>query len=149
MAPLATSARHAAAEPDAPARARLLGSVTIPGRPEQVRAARSFVASCLRGHPATDVVVLLASETVTNAVLHSDSSRPGGKVTVTVLETADGVCVEVADAGSSLNSPVVKDDGCVTGGHGLFLVQALAEEWGYIRSEPGTTVWFRVASRPR
>jgi len=144
MAPLAIRERNAAAGPDLPADAQLLGRMTIPGRPEQVGAARSFVAGSLRGHPATDVVVLLASETVTNAVLHSDSRRPGGKVTVTVLEAAGGVQVEVADEGSELSIPVVKGDGFVTGGHGLFLVQALAAEWGYVRGRPGTTVWFRI-----
>lgn len=149
MAPLATSARNAAAELHRPARERVLGSLTIPGRPDQVGAARSFVAGSLSGHPASDVLVLLASETVTNAVLHSNSRRPGGTVTVTVLEAAGGVRVEVADAGSELNIPEVKGNGCVTGGHGLLLVQTLADEWGYVRAEPGTTVWFWVAPRKR
>jgi hypothetical protein len=27
----------------------------------------------------------------------------------------------------------------------LFLVQSLADQWGYLRSEAGTTVWFRLA----
>jgi serine/threonine-protein kinase RsbW len=146
MAPLATRERNAGAGLDLPASPRVLGRLTIPGRPEEVGAARSFVAGSLRGHPAADVVVLLASETVTNAVLHSDSRRPGGKVTVTILEAADGVQVEVADAGSEQSIPVVKGDGFVTGGHGLFLVQALATEWGYARGQPGTTVWFRIGS---
>lgn len=149
MAPLATSARNAAAELDRPARERVLGSLTIGGRPDQVGAARSFVAQSLGRHPASDVLVLLASETVTNAVLHSNSCRPGGTVTVTVLDVAGGVRVEVADAGSELNIPEVKGNGCVTGGHGLFLVQALADEWGYARGEAGTTVWFWVAPRQR
>lgn len=149
MAPLATSTRNAAAGLDRPARNRVLGSLTVPGRPEQVGAARSFVAGSLGGHPASDVLVLLVSETVTNAVLHSDSRRPGGTVTVTILEAAGGVRVEVADAGSALNIPEVKGNGCVTGGHGLFLVQALADEWGYVRAGAGTTVWFWIGPRPR
>jgi anti-sigma regulatory factor (Ser/Thr protein kinase) len=149
MVPLATSGGNAAVEVDRPARERVLGSLTIPGQPEQVGAARLFVTRCLGGHPACDVLVLLASETVTNAVLHSDSRHPGGTVTVTVLEAAGGVRIEVADAGSELNLPQVKGNGCVTGGHGLFLVQALADEWGYVRAGPGTTVWFWIAPRPR
>jgi anti-sigma regulatory factor (Ser/Thr protein kinase) len=149
MAPLATSARNAVAELDRPAPERVLGSLTIPGRPDQVGAARSFVARNLGGHPASDVLVLLASETVTNAVLHSNSRHPGGTVTVTVLEAAGGLRVDVADAGSELNIPQVKGNGRVTSGHGLFLVQALADEWGYARAEAGTTVWFWVAPRQR
>jgi anti-sigma regulatory factor (Ser/Thr protein kinase) len=147
MAPLATSARHAVAELDPPAH-RVLGSLTIPGLPEKVSAARSFVAGALGGHPATDVVVLMTSETVTNAVLHSDSRRPGGTVTVTILEADGGIRVEVADAGSELSIPVVKGNGCSIGGHGLFLVQALADEWGYVCAEPATIVWFWIDSGP-
>jgi hypothetical protein len=30
----------------------------------------------------------------------------------------------------------------VAEGHGLLLVQTLADQWGYVRDEVGTTVWF-------
>jgi hypothetical protein len=33
-----------------------------------------------------------------------------------------------------------------TNGRGLFLVQSLADEWGYLRDPCGTTVWFRLAA---
>ncbi|HTS99672.1 MAG TPA: ATP-binding protein [Streptosporangiaceae bacterium] len=125
------------------ASAAVIGSLTIPGRPEQVSAARSFVAKALgEADPATEVAVLLASETVTNAVLHSNSRRAGGTVTITAVEIGGGVRIEVADEGSDLSAPVVKGNGCVSGGHGLFLVQTLADQWGYLRDEYGTTVWF-------
>jgi len=125
------------------ASAAVIGSLTIPGRPEQVSAARSFVAKAIGlEEPATDVAVLLTSETVTNAVLHSNSRRAGGRVTITVVEVGGGVRIEVADEGSRLSAPVVKGDGCVTGGHGLHLVQTLSDQWGYVREELSTTVWF-------
>jgi hypothetical protein len=44
--------------------------------------------------------------------------------------------------GSELSTLVVKGHGCVWGGHGLFLAQTLADQWGYVRDEAGTTVWF-------
>jgi anti-sigma regulatory factor (Ser/Thr protein kinase) len=144
MAPLAAGARQAAADINPPPSGRVLGRLTIAGRPEHVGTARSFVADALSGHPVSDVMVLLTSEIVTNAVLHSDSRRPGGTVTITVLEAANGVRVEVADAGSQLSVPAVKGDSCVTGGHGLVLVQRLADEWGYAHGDPGITVWFRI-----
>lgn len=60
-------------------------SVTIPAAPEQIRAARVFVARALgESRVDSDVVLLLASELVTNSVRHSDSAVPGGVVTVTV-----------------------------------------------------------------
>jgi anti-sigma regulatory factor (Ser/Thr protein kinase) len=152
MAPLATRASHATPYPlphpsslALMASASVLGSLTIPGRPERVYEARSFVQKCLGdGNPATDEAVLLASEIVTNAVLHSNSRRPGGTVTITVVLVGAGTRIEVTDQGSDLSTPVVKGDGCVSGGHGLFLVQTLAEQWGYVRDELGTTVWFSL-----
>ena len=125
------------------ASASVLGSLTIPGRPEHVCAARSFVEKALdEATPATDVAVLLVSETVTNAVLHSNSRRRGGTVTITIIKVGGGTRIEVTDDGSEVSAPVVKGHGCVSGGHGLFLVQTLADQWGYVRDDAGTTVWF-------
>ena len=154
MAPSATRATDANPHPPPPslstppslavtANASVLGSLTIPGRPEHVCEARSFVEKSLGdANSVTDVAVLLASETVTNAVLHSNSRRPGGTVTITVVLVGSGTRIEVTDQGSDLSMPVVKGHGCVSGGHGLFLVQTLADQWGYVRDELGTTVWF-------
>jgi serine/threonine-protein kinase RsbW len=146
MAPLATGtgSGYVAAGTTMPGSAIILASLTIPGRAEHVSVARSVVAKALGDGLWTDVAVLLASETVTNAVLHSDSRLPGGTVTVTVLEMGGGVRIDVADDGSALSIPEVKGEGCVNGGHGLFLVQTLASLWGYVRDETGTTVWFWI-----
>jgi serine/threonine-protein kinase RsbW len=125
--------------------AAVLDSITIPGRAEQVRAARIFVATALGElGTITDVAVLLTSELVTNAIRHSNSRAAGGTVTLVVLEIADGVRVEVTDNGSELSSPVVKGAVFSADGHGLYLVEAMAEQWGYLRDEGGTTVWFQL-----
>ncbi len=87
----------------------------------------------------------MTSELVTNAVLHSNSSRPGGTVMITVLQSAGGVRIEVADSGSELTAPAVRAEVFTADGHGLFLVQSLADQWGYLRDESGTTVWFWLA----
>jgi anti-sigma regulatory factor (Ser/Thr protein kinase) len=145
MTAVAARASHSAEDLAMMARAAVIGSLTIPGRPDQVCAAREFITKVLgEAEPATDVAVLLASETVTNAVLHSNSRCPGGTVTITALETGDGVRIEVTDCGSEQSAPVVKPDGCITGGNGLLLVQTLADEWGYERDESLTTVWFWI-----
>src|SRR6202043_2794277 len=87
MAPLATRASDASHDLAMMASATVLGSITVPGRPEHVCTARSFVEKSLgEDGPATDAAVLLASETVTTAVLHSNWRRPGGTVTITVIE---------------------------------------------------------------
>jgi anti-sigma regulatory factor (Ser/Thr protein kinase) len=125
----------------------VLGRITIPGRPENVREARAFVAKALGDKwPATDVALLLTSEIVTNAVLHSRSARAGGTLTLLVTEAEGGLRVQVCDGGSDFSIPVVKRDPCTAGdGHGLLLVQALADNWGYVRHESETTVWFWLA----
>jgi anti-sigma regulatory factor (Ser/Thr protein kinase) len=123
--------------------AAVLGTLSIPGRPEHVREARAFVTRVLAERsPIADIAVLLTSEIVTNAVVHSDSCAAGGTVRLVVIEIGDGIRVEVADDGSDLSSPVVKGDLYASDGHGLFLVQSLAHQWGYVRDEIGTTVWF-------
>ena len=80
----------------------VLGSLTIPGRPEQVSRARKFVAALagLEGPegsegPVAETAGLLTSELVTNAVLHTSSGREGGRVTVVVVDLPDGLLVEV------------------------------------------------------
>jgi len=124
----------------------VLCQLTLPGLPDYVREARCIVAKALGDlHPRSDDAVLMTSELVTNAVLHTDSCRPGGTVMITVLESAGGVRVEVADSGSELTAPVVRADVFAADGHGLFLVQSLADQWGYLRDESGTTVWFWLA----
>lgn len=123
--------------------AGVLGSLTIPGRPERVREARSFVAKALGDlHPGRDTAILLTSELVTNAVTHSNSRCAGGTVTLLVIESAGGVRIEVADQGSDCSLPVVRGDIYASDGHGLFLVQTLADQWGYLREAARTTVWF-------
>jgi anti-sigma regulatory factor (Ser/Thr protein kinase) len=125
----------------------VLGTVTIPGRERDVCRARSFVDSVLGlDHPCTDITRLLVSELVTNAVQHSDSRHPGGIVRVAIIDMPGGLRVEVADGGSAGSMPVVKEDMLAASGRGLYLVQTLADEWGYQRDAMGTTVWFQLTS---
>jgi anti-sigma regulatory factor (Ser/Thr protein kinase) len=127
--------------------AAVLGSVTIAGSPEHVSGTRAFIARTLEALPGVDcdAATLLTSELVTNAIQHTDSGAPGGTVTVVVIAVPEGVLVEVVDDGSA-GTPVVKDDLYAAEGHGLFLVQQLAAQWGYLRDPAGTTVWFHLAA---
>ena len=130
---------------DSVLRASILGSVTVSGEPEQVSLVRKFVARTLAvaGLPGidSDAATLLTSELVTNALLHTDSGLPGGSVTVVIRGLRDGILVEVVDDGSA-GTPVVKDDALAGEGQGLYLVQQMAAQWGYLRDNAGTTVWF-------
>ena len=127
-------------------RATILGSLTIPGRPEQVATARAFVSRTLSSQHVstdTDAATLLTSEIVTNAIQHTKSGVDGGTVTIVVIGVSRGVLVEIIDDGSA-GTPVVKGDPYAAEGHGLFLVQHLASQWGYQRDATGTTVWFHL-----
>jgi anti-sigma regulatory factor (Ser/Thr protein kinase) len=84
------------------------------------------------GPAGTEVVVLLTSEVVTNAVVHA-----GTWVDVAVRRTDGGVQVEVTDRRKDM--PVVVDNS----GRGLRFVAALSEDWGVIPTVAGKTVWFR------
>jgi anti-sigma regulatory factor (Ser/Thr protein kinase) len=136
---------------DTPLESRpILGSVTIPGKPSAVASARAFVTRVLattEGLPPvdSDAATLLTSELVTNAIRHTESGAPGGTVTVIVVGVPDGMLVEVVDDGST-SMPVVKGDPFTPDGHGLFLVQQLAAQWGYLRDTAGTTVWFHLSA---
>ncbi len=125
----------------------MLGSLTVPGSPEQVSGVRAFIARTLAVVPGVDrdAATLLTSELVTNAIQHTDSGARGGTVTVVVIAVPAGVLVEVIDDGSP-GTPVVKADLYAADGHGLFLVQQLAAQWGYLRDLTGTTVWFHLAA---
>jgi anti-sigma regulatory factor (Ser/Thr protein kinase) len=126
--------------------ATVLGSLTIPGRPEQVSVARAFVARTLGAKQVgadSDAATLLTSEIVTNAIQHTKSGVDGGTVTIVIIGVSRGVLVEIIDDGSA-GTPVVKGDLYAAEGHGLFLVEHLASQWGYLRDSAGTTVWFRL-----
>jgi anti-sigma regulatory factor (Ser/Thr protein kinase) len=143
MARTAPATSDAAQDLAVMAGAAVLGSLTLPGRPEHVREARAFVAKALGElHPGLDTAVLLTSELVTNAVMHSGSRCAGGVVSILIMESAGGLRIEVADEGSELSTPVVRGDAFASDGHGLFLVQTLADQWGYLRDDNGTMVWF-------
>ena len=128
----------------------VLGSLTIPGRPEEVRRTRAFVTRTLAAAGKGDSVdshaaTLLTSELVTNAIRHTASGGPSGTVTIIIVDVPDGVLIEVIDDGSSAGSPVVRSDLLAQNGHGLYLVQQMAAQWGFLRDPGGTTVWFHLA----
>ena len=90
------------------------------------------------GEDGRQVLELLISEVVANAVLHGR-----GRVSVAVGCVPGEVVVAVDD--DSSEPPLVKTVGLeATGGRGVALVAALAQEWGWRPHPPGKTVWFRI-----
>ena len=112
---------------------------SFPGRRDQVRQARAFIARFLDGHPAADDAVLLVSELAANACAHSASGLPGGSFIVRV-QVSDGgrVYVEVEDQGSSWGGSLIK----IESPHGLYLVRSLSAECGTRPGARGWVTWF-------
>ncbi len=114
--------------------------------PAEVGRARRWARSRLAGsgiredEPLAETLVLLVSELVTNAVVHT------GCPAVLRLSLAGAVAgtatvrVEVADA--SDRAPVPRClDGDTTGGRGLALVDGLADRWGWNPEGSGKRIW--------
>ena len=110
------------------------------GRPEHVRQVRADARGLLAGCPAADEVILCLSELAANAVLHSNSRRPGGTFRV-CIDSCPGayIRIEVEDDGGPWLAPA-PDPGS---GRGLDIIHALAAEWGVATSPAGRTVWAR------
>jgi anti-sigma regulatory factor (Ser/Thr protein kinase) len=116
-------------------------SRTYPARADQVREARRFLASFLAGRPAADNAVLCLSELAANAVLHSDSGKPGGQFIVRA-QIHDGLLrVEVHDQGGHWEPRAHGTQH----GRGLLIVSQLARDWDISgNSHPGRTAWFEL-----
>ncbi|MFC4035823.1 ATP-binding protein [Streptomyces polygonati] len=90
--------------------------------------------------PLMDDVQLLVSELVTNALRYGED----GEIAFRLVITLQGVLIAVNDGSGRRPRLSVVDDASETG-RGLFLVAAIADDWGV--SPDGTTTWctLRVA----
>jgi len=122
-------------------------AVTLAAEPASGAAARRFVQRALAGVPAdperVDILVLLCSELVTNAVLHAAAPSQMR------LRLRDGrVRLEVHDSSSQVPVPRAQDL-AATNGRGMVLVDALADSWGVQVGDglpdQGKTVWVELA----
>lgn len=91
------------------------------------------------GRERVDDVLLLVSEVVTNACLHA-----GGPRELVLRHEGGHLRVEVAD-GSPLAPARRPRAPSLPGGHGLMVLDRLAEEWGSTPLGAGKVVWLEVA----
>lgn len=115
--------------------------LTVTGEPGSVAGARHFLSSVLDDwglQPLIEGAALLVSEVVTNALLHARSGAD-----VHVQRTSTGVEVEVRDLDERLPAARLVDDDAESG-RGLFLLDAVASDWGAEPSAAGKRVWFRL-----
>ncbi len=118
-------------------------SVTCPGTPESVPAARRFVRAILADSLRVYDLELIAAELVTNAILHTPSGQEGGMFTIRIRHQPGRARLEVTDLGGVPWPPAQPDgDSMAEHGRGLGIVAALADEVGYeVMAGQGQVIW--------
>jgi anti-sigma regulatory factor (Ser/Thr protein kinase) len=128
--------------------------------PSEVRRAREFVRAQLAGYQSADldVIALLLSELLTNAILHgagrvevdiSVHLSPGGPES----DPVTAILVAITDASLQLPQPRPPRDLPISlmreNGLGLQIVRQLSDGWGMFRlaSGDGKIVWFLVNAK--
>ncbi|MGW3563609.1 SpoIIE family protein phosphatase [Streptomyces sp. NPDC000941] len=112
-----------------------------------VASARTFVRDTLQGWGLTDIVddaVVLTSELVTNAVVHS-----GTAADVVCVRAETGARIEVTDRYPERELPLQTTSRPISnpdreGGRGLLLCAALASRWGVEYTATHKQVWFHL-----
>ncbi|MDC0771605.1 SpoIIE family protein phosphatase [Streptomyces sp. HD] len=114
--------------------------------PDAVMHARRFTARTLRGwkvEEAADGVLLVVSELVTNALVHTQ-----GPVRLDLILRGDLVRVSVSDASPRAPAKPVIVDWESTGGRGLLLVEAMSDSFGSVPVAGGKQVWSEIRVPP-
>ncbi|MFJ3826139.1 ATP-binding protein [Streptomyces nodosus] len=92
---------------------------------------------------ASEDVLLVVSELVTNACLHADGPEE-------LWITCDNkvLRIEVSDRGAGQPSPRTPHRAGRPGGHGMFIVQRLCLDWGVVRTPgiAGKKVWAELGA---
>ncbi|MED7955403.1 ATP-binding protein [Kitasatospora sp. NPDC058201] len=145
--------------------------LAVQADPAEVGRARRWVRSRLLNHgvdpdaPIAETVVLVVSELVTNAVVHTGCPAVlrlcfpigGGPAEaapaagVREAATVGPLRVEVADASQAAPAPRhAGPDVDATNGRGLELVELLCDRWGWYPDGAGKRVWCEISpdSRP-
>lgn len=129
--------------PLAPAAGRDEVCIDVPHDPSALPRARAHVLEAARGWgiDEADDLRIVASELITNAVLHGRSAP-----SVCVRHDDPGsITIEVGDDSPGEPTPGRSGDGASLG-LGLEIVAALAEDWGVRRTDGGKVVWARLAA---
>ncbi|MFK4101869.1 SpoIIE family protein phosphatase [Streptomyces sp. NPDC019531] len=112
--------------------------------PEAARHARRFTRRTLRvwGVPqdTLDTVLLVVSELVTNALVHTD-----GQVRLDLTLVGRRLRVSVADASPRTPAKPTNIGWAATGGRGILLVEAVSAAWGTVPVSGGKQVWSEIA----
>lgn len=88
-----------------------------------------------------DLVLLMASELVSNVIIHTDSEPQ-----LAVSDAGTGVRVEVHDDDPRVPQPRAQEPNRV-GGNGLLIVSSFSDDWGVDQvPDDGKVVWFTAGT---
>ncbi|GAB7190828.1 hypothetical protein NUM3379_15350 [Kineococcus sp. NUM-3379] len=118
-------------------------TLPLPADLRSVADARAFLRTALRawgGDPLSDTAELVLTELVTNALVHTD-----GDASVGLRYDRDGKRLLISVQDTSTRRPTAREAAPgATGGRGLAIVGALAQEWGVAMEGDGKSVWAEV-----
>jgi len=120
--------------------------VRLTREPVAAAEARSHVRAVIRARKVPvdpDIAILLASDLVTNAIMHGT----GATITLVIRCSRDYLRIDVYDTSRSLPMAEAEPTGTGTG-YGLVLVAALSTEWGSFHTPAGKAVYFTLAFQP-
>ena len=110
-----------------------------PGAPSDARVFLRSVLADRAPEERVDTATLLASELVSNAVVHG-SRRKGSTIKVDARSQDERLRVEVTDSGPGFDP----GEALTRRGFGLRLVRDLSARWGAEQSPTGCMVWFEL-----
>jgi anti-sigma regulatory factor (Ser/Thr protein kinase) len=114
-----------------------------------IRLSRQVLAGWLELQPGIDKIasedlIIVCSELVTNAIRHAEGGAAGPSVAVRAAVDDDSVVLEVEDAGQGFPWPNRRGFGDVgltdEQGRGLLIVDALTDDIGVVTTDVGTVV---------
>lgn len=115
--------------------------------PDAVLHARRFTGRTLRSWglaEETDEALLVVSELVTNALLHTQ-----GAARLDLMLSGDRLRLAVSDSSPRAPAKPVIVDWESTGGRGILLVEAVSAAWGSVPVSGGKQVWAEIPVPPR
>lgn len=125
----------------------VVGLLAVNHDPANAAVVRHSIAADLNNHAVAqdriDDVVLVASELVSNAVVHTAPTLVDEGLDVDWQIQPDCVLIRVVDASPDLPRPRSTTE-YDTRGRGLSIISALALDWGVRRTGSGKQVWARV-----
>ena len=124
-----------------------MGALAVNHDPANAAVVRHSIAADLSSRAVAQDriadVVLVASELVSNAVVHTAPNLIDQDLDIAWEIQPDCVLIQVVDASPDLPRPRSTNE-TDTRGRGLSIVAALALDWGVRRTPSGKQVWARV-----